>query len=527
MLRILKTHTGPDTTHSGCGKRALNNGDNDNDLQQRKKQKVVADQDEVYNSSTTPPALNTENAEQQQQQQQDAKARSTPFSRSAAEIGRDIRKKPKKHAHKGKGEVYINKEGLLARKVYPSPYEVLVHQDETSESASEQDEDVGMDESPPTSPEDSDKHEDIVGTSQASLSKEDTRIASSPIPSGTKKPLLRQSSAPPTENSFGNSSFLLAGDSPLMSRHHVTSPIFTNTSSTAKVETNDTNISRMIAPGMASFPMTSKKFITNLYLKAVVQEKVIEKVHHKREEVITRDIHTHDVYHHILPVIDVEILPTRHYLQVEGGDLVEVGADEVPDNARVVAETTSKVPSDQTKGCDDFVVNGSPPPHSKRPQVPLAACSASPTTMDKPFAVEEEQVGHSQPEIQEPQYPPSVSSSEDVSFANDSFLPDADSPQESQQPDTRATSITTASTNTEVPMVQVQPGNHIPPTRKNQKIPKTPRQGRKNKKTPLTPAPSKVEKPSARLTRSAAKAKLCTKFEKLDRTGKLAVDWAA
>ena len=64
---------------------------------------------------------------------------------------------------------------------------------------------------------------------------------------------------------------------------------------------------------------------------------------------MTREIHTHDVYHRILPVIDVEVLPPRHFLPVEGGGLVEVSASEVPGRGQnwVIAETASKIPSDQ------------------------------------------------------------------------------------------------------------------------------------------------------------------------------------
>ena len=74
-----------------------------------------------------------------------------------------------------------------------------------------------------------------------------------------------------------------------------------------------------------------------------------KEIHHIRQEVITREIHNHDVYHRILPVIDVEVLPPRHFLPVEGGGLVEISADEVPArcNAWVIAETASKIPSDQ------------------------------------------------------------------------------------------------------------------------------------------------------------------------------------
>ncbi|MCJ1359284.1 MAG: hypothetical protein MMC33_009285 [Icmadophila ericetorum] len=82
---------------------------------------------------------------------------------------------------------------------------------------------------------------------------------------------------------------------------------------------------------------------------AVVHETVHQDIHHIREEVITREIHTHDVYHRILPIIDVEVLPARHFLPVEGGGLVEISADEVPARANqhwVIAETASRIPSD-------------------------------------------------------------------------------------------------------------------------------------------------------------------------------------
>ncbi|KAI4256736.1 MAG: hypothetical protein LQ352_001977 [Teloschistes flavicans] len=83
---------------------------------------------------------------------------------------------------------------------------------------------------------------------------------------------------------------------------------------------------------------------------AVVHETVHQDVHHIREELITREIHTHDVYHRILPVIDVEVLPPRHFLPVEGGGLVEISGKEVPGRGKnwVIAETASKIPSDQS-----------------------------------------------------------------------------------------------------------------------------------------------------------------------------------
>ena len=85
------------------------------------------------------------------------------------------------------------------------------------------------------------------------------------------------------------------------------------------------------------------------YPLAVIHETIRQDIHHMREEFVTREIHNHDVYHRILPIIDVEVLPPRHFLPVEGGGLVEISAEEVPGRGRnwVIAETASKIPSDQ------------------------------------------------------------------------------------------------------------------------------------------------------------------------------------
>lgn len=54
-------------------------------------------------------------------------------------------------------------------------------------------------------------------------------------------------------------------------------------------------------------------------------------VHHETQEVITREIHTHDVFHRVQPVIDVEILPTKHFIPdpQNPGSLKEIPASAV------------------------------------------------------------------------------------------------------------------------------------------------------------------------------------------------------
>ena len=122
----------------------------------------------------------------------------------------------------------------------------------------------------------------------------------------------------------------------------------------AHTNTKDTSVTEKYAPGEWQIPLQYLAF--ELTVVAVVHETVHKDVHHIREELIRKEIHTHDIYHRILPVIDVEVLPARHFLPVEGGGLVEISADEVPGrkNNWVLAETVSQIPS------------GQPAPHGAR-----------------------------------------------------------------------------------------------------------------------------------------------------------------
>ncbi|PVI08561.1 hypothetical protein DM02DRAFT_679320 [Periconia macrospinosa] len=63
---------------------------------------------------------------------------------------------------------------------------------------------------------------------------------------------------------------------------------------------------------------------------AVQHETVKPKEHEFVEERIYREIHNHDVYHRILPVHDIEILPARHFVHDSNGELIEVSGDLFP-----------------------------------------------------------------------------------------------------------------------------------------------------------------------------------------------------
>ncbi len=79
---------------------------------------------------------------------------------------------------------------------------------------------------------------------------------------------------------------------------------------------------------------------------AVLHETIVPKVHEIREEIITRDIHKHYIIHRVLPVIDVEVLPPRHFVPAADGTLVEVSADQIPGRLGHwgIVETVTKPP---------------------------------------------------------------------------------------------------------------------------------------------------------------------------------------
>ena len=78
----------------------------------------------------------------------------------------------------------------------------------------------------------------------------------------------------------------------------------------------------------------------------MTHETIIQNVHEIREEVITREIHNDHIFHRIQPIVDIEVLPARHFVPIEGG-YAEISQDEVPGrtgaNAQwLIAETVSK-----------------------------------------------------------------------------------------------------------------------------------------------------------------------------------------
>jgi len=64
---------------------------------------------------------------------------------------------------------------------------------------------------------------------------------------------------------------------------------------------------------------------------AVVHETIRQDVHEIVHEVTEREIHEHDIFHRILPIKDVEVLPPRHFVEDTNGRRKEVTGAQVPD----------------------------------------------------------------------------------------------------------------------------------------------------------------------------------------------------
>lgn len=70
--------------------------------------------------------------------------------------------------------------------------------------------------------------------------------------------------------------------------------------------------------------------ITETIAPAVTHETVYKHVKHVREERITREIHTYDIFHRVQPIIDVEVLSARHFFRTHEGALIEVAEKDIP-----------------------------------------------------------------------------------------------------------------------------------------------------------------------------------------------------
>ena len=119
-------------------------------------------------------------------------------------------------------------------------------------------------------------------------------------------------------------------------------------------DSNDLAASKRALPdltGIVDLRNTADTDVREHIAPAVVHETLHRDVRRVREEKITREIHTHDVFHRIQPIIDVEVLPARHFVPAADGSLREVAEETLPGRVRekvrnwIVAETVSRIPS--------------------------------------------------------------------------------------------------------------------------------------------------------------------------------------
>ncbi|CAJ2503433.1 Uu.00g108270.m01.CDS01 [Anthostomella pinea] len=83
--------------------------------------------------------------------------------------------------------------------------------------------------------------------------------------------------------------------------------------------------------GILDLNDTTKVHQDITHAPAVTHETVRPQVHEIVEEQIHREIHNHDVYHQILPVYDLEVLPARHFVRDADGGLVEMSESDFPE----------------------------------------------------------------------------------------------------------------------------------------------------------------------------------------------------
>jgi hypothetical protein len=79
---------------------------------------------------------------------------------------------------------------------------------------------------------------------------------------------------------------------------------------------------------------------------AVTHELIKKERHEVFQKVITRETHDYHIYHRILPIIDIEVLPARHFVPIQEG-YVEIAEEELPGRTRdkvnwAIAEMVSK-----------------------------------------------------------------------------------------------------------------------------------------------------------------------------------------
>lgn len=82
--------------------------------------------------------------------------------------------------------------------------------------------------------------------------------------------------------------------------------------------------------GVLDLSNTEDTHIDTNWSPAVTHENRTVNTHEIIQHAITKEIHNHHIFHRILPIIDVEVLPARHFVPNEDGGLTEIEAADAP-----------------------------------------------------------------------------------------------------------------------------------------------------------------------------------------------------
>lgn len=85
--------------------------------------------------------------------------------------------------------------------------------------------------------------------------------------------------------------------------------------------------------GVVDLTNTEDTDVSMTYAPEVIHETRHVQSHEIVQEVITREIHNHHIYHRVLPILDFEVLPPRHFIPAEGGELIEIPESQIPGGA--------------------------------------------------------------------------------------------------------------------------------------------------------------------------------------------------
>jgi hypothetical protein len=106
---------------------------------------------------------------------------------------------------------------------------------------------------------------------------------------------------------------------------------FQESHSEAQHNLSDEHTRSLLASAGTDLDSITDTFHHTHLVPAVTHETVRPVFHETRTEKVTREIHNVDIYHHILPIKDIEVLPARHFIHSPSGTLKEIASETLPE----------------------------------------------------------------------------------------------------------------------------------------------------------------------------------------------------